>query len=66
MNRAENLTKKTYVRLSISPVRVEIESSILTGSVTTHKISIANDGVNVVDFEKDTSFGSDGTWDISF
>lgn len=66
MNRAENLTKKTYVRLSISPVRVEIESSILTGSVTTHKISIANDGVTVVDFAADDSFGDHGTWDVSF
>lgn len=58
MNRTENLTKKTYVRLSINPVRVQIESAILAGSVTDCKVA-----VNTVTVE---TYIDGGTFDITF
>ena len=58
MNNGMNIAKKVYVRLSINPVRVQIESAILAGSVTDHPVQ-----VNSVTVE---TYIDGGTFDITF
>lgn len=58
MNNETKTTKKNYTRLSISPVRVQIESAILTGSVTECKVQVSNVTVE--------EYFDGGTFDITF
>lgn len=56
--------KKTYTKLSISPVAVEMDSTILTGSVTTMKIKVQN--VTVDEYDNGFATETNGFKEIGF
>lgn len=55
-----------YERFRIERICINVQRSILAGSVTDHKVMIQDSGVTVQPFEKDDSFGDHGTFDLTF
>lgn len=58
------MKKSVYVSPSVETMMLKVSHMILTGSVTDHPVQV--NSVTVEAYAKDTGFGTDGTWDISF
>lgn len=60
------MKKSHFERMEIIPVKIRLQSTLLTGSVTDHTIKIKDDGVSVKEFTFDSDFESSGEALITF